>query len=198
MCWRRFPRDRCRNVLAFDFRAGGGLPVSQLVFYHVLPLSLYWVARQARYSSRIVLGMLAGWALFGVYLSLTAIRAEAGGLDWLIYPKYIASPGIPSFSGDPRTALEAPSGSGILQGLCLAAAAVLLAGRARRASWRGRHLPRDACRNLQHADTLDQGGASALARRLRAWRFRGDCACRRCSAACSMAVFAGASPNGNG
>lgn len=119
------------NVLAFDFRAGGGLPVSQLVFYHVLPLGLYWVARQARYSSRIVLGMLAGWALFGVYLSLTAI-AETGGLDWLIYPKYIASPEYPEFLGRARGPLLNPSGSGILQGLCLAAAAVLWPSAGRR------------------------------------------------------------------
>ncbi|MHB8902887.1 MAG: O-antigen ligase family protein, partial [Thermoguttaceae bacterium] len=122
------------SVLAFDFRHADSRPVSQLLFYHVLPLGIYWVARHAIYTRRTVTGLLAGLAVFGIYLGLTAI-AETHELGWLVFPRYIASSEYTEFFGRARGPLMNPAGAGILLGLCLAAAALLWlnAGRAGRA-----------------------------------------------------------------
>ncbi len=112
------------NVIAFDFQHAGSRPLSQLLFYHLLPLGLYWVARQSVYTKRTVVGMLVSLAVFGVYLGLTAV-AETHDLSWLVYPKYIASPDNLEFLGRARGPLLNPAGAGILLGLCLAAAVLL-------------------------------------------------------------------------
>lgn len=112
------------NVVAFDFRHADSRPLSQLLFYHLLPLGVYWVARHASYTKRTVVGMLAACAVFGVYLGLTAV-AETHGLTWLVYPKYIAATDNLEFLGRARGPLMNPAGAGILLGLCLASTVLL-------------------------------------------------------------------------
>ena len=112
------------NVVAFDYRHADSRPLSQLLFYHLLPIGVYWVARQAKYTKRTVLGLLTALAVFGVYLGFTAV-AETHGLSWLVYPRYIASPDQMEFLGRARGPLMNPAGAGILLGLCLGATVLL-------------------------------------------------------------------------
>ena len=112
------------SVVAFDYRHADSRPLSQLLFYHLLPLGIYWVARHAVYTERTVIGMLSGLAVFGVYLGITAI-AETHGLSWLVYPRYIAAADNPEFFGRARGPLMNPAGAGILLGLCLGASVLL-------------------------------------------------------------------------
>ena len=112
------------NVLAFDFRHADSRPVAQLLFYHLLPIGVYWVARHAVYTKRTVLGMLAALTLFGIYLGATAV-AETHDLSWLVYPRYIASTDNLEFLGRARGPLLNPAGAGVLLGLCLGATVLL-------------------------------------------------------------------------
>ena len=112
------------NVIAFDYRHADSRPLSQLLFYHLLPIGVYWVARHAVYTKRTVTGMLVALAVFGVYLGITAV-AETHGLSWLVFPKYIASAEHTAFLGRARGPLMNPAGAGMLLGLCLAATALL-------------------------------------------------------------------------
>jgi O-antigen ligase len=121
------------NVLAFDFRHADSRPLSQLLFYHLLPVGVYWVARHATYTKRTVVGMLTALAVFGVYLGATAV-AETHGLSSLVFPRYIASTDNLEFLGRARGPLMNPAGAGVLLGLCLGAVVLLWpnAGRAGR------------------------------------------------------------------
>ncbi len=112
------------SVVAFDYRHADSRPLSQLLFYHLLPLGIYWVARHGVYTKRTVTGMLVALAVFGVYLGATAI-AETQGFAWLVFPRYIAAADNPAFLGRARGPLMNPSGAGVLLGLCLGATAVL-------------------------------------------------------------------------
>lgn len=112
------------NVIAFDYRHADARPLSQLLFYHLLPVGIYWVARQADYTKRTVVGMLTALAVFGVYLGITAV-AETHGMRSLVFPRYIASPDNLEFLGRARGPLMNPAGAGILLGLCLGAVVLL-------------------------------------------------------------------------
>jgi len=112
------------NVIAFDFRHAGARPLSQLLFYHLLPLGMYWVARHSVYTKRSVIGMLTALAVLGVYLGVTAV-AETHGLSWLVYPRYIAAADNLEFLGRARGPLLNPAGAGILLGLCLGSVVLL-------------------------------------------------------------------------
>lgn len=112
------------NVVAFDFRHAEARPLAQLLFYHLLPLGMYWVARHAVYTRRTIVGMLTALAVFGVYLGATAV-AETHGLGWLVYPRYIASTENLEFLGRARGPLMNPAGAGVLLGLCLGSAVLL-------------------------------------------------------------------------
>ncbi len=112
------------SVIAFDYRHADSRPLSQLLFYHLLPLGVYWVARHGIYNRRTVIGMFAAFAVFGVYLGITAV-AETSGLSWLVYPKYIASSDNLEFLGRARGPVMNPAGAGILLGLCLGSTVLL-------------------------------------------------------------------------
>ncbi len=112
------------SVLAFDFRHADSRPLSQLLFYHLFPLGIYWVARHAVYTKQTVVGLLTALAVFGVYLGGTAV-AETHELGWLVFPRYIASADNLEFLGRARGPIMNPAGGGILLGLCLGAAVLL-------------------------------------------------------------------------
>ena len=55
-----------------------------------MPAVIYWIARQANLTPRAMLALFGCFALFGIYLAITAL-AEYFKLWWLVFPKYIAT-----------------------------------------------------------------------------------------------------------
>jgi O-antigen ligase len=107
------------SVVTHDWRFGGALPASRLLFYYLMPLGIYWVASRTTATKRAALTVFALFGLFGVYLAVTAV-AETRGLWWLVYPKYIASPDFVEFYGRGRGPLLNPIGVGFFMSVCLA------------------------------------------------------------------------------
>jgi O-antigen ligase len=93
-------------------------PLSQLVFYYLMPLGIYWVGWQARISERGLKVMFGAFGLFGVYLALTAI-AERLQLTALVFPSYVSSSEYWEFLWRARGPLLNPAANGMLLGICL-------------------------------------------------------------------------------
>ncbi len=110
------------SLLAHDWRTHNAQPASRFVFYYLMPIGMYWVARQARLSARGTLAADAVLGAFGIYLAFTAL-AETQQISWLIFPKYISSPEYPEFFGRGRGPLLNPIGTGFFMSVCLYALA---------------------------------------------------------------------------
>ena len=65
--------------------------IPHLIEGYVIPLVLYWIARRTTLHQREVHYFYALFALFGIYLSLTAICEIAGAWS-LVFPKVIGDP----------------------------------------------------------------------------------------------------------
>jgi O-antigen ligase len=108
------------STLTHDWHARNSQPLARLIFDYLMPLGVYWVARQSQITERGVLWTFAFLTGFGLYLGLTAV-AETRGWSAFVLPGYIASPKLAEFFGRARGPLLNPAGNGILLGLCLAA-----------------------------------------------------------------------------
>lgn len=109
------------STFTADWRANGSEPAMRLIIYYLMPLGVYWVARQTRLSQRGVLAIFGCLAAFGVYLAVTAI-AETYHLWWLVFPKYIQTTTTSTeleFIGRGRGPLLNPIGTGMLLAICL-------------------------------------------------------------------------------
>ena len=94
------------STLTHDWQARNSQPLARLVFDYLMPLGVYWVARQSRITERGILATFAFLAALGLYLALTGL-AETSGNHGLVFPKYIASPELAEFlRPGPRTAPE--------------------------------------------------------------------------------------------
>lgn len=109
------------STLSHDWTFHKNLPLTQVLFYYLLPLALYWVVRQTPLAERRALGMFAAFGAFGLYLALTAI-AEWRQLPGLVFPAYVASPEHFEFFGRARGPFMNPAGCGVFQATCLSAA----------------------------------------------------------------------------
>ncbi len=112
------------SALGLGSEVGDTRAISKLVFFFVMPLGIYWAARQARLSQGAVLSLLVCLTIFGVYLAVTAI-GERCDARWLVFPPYILSPAYPEFLGRARGPLLSPIGNGVLLGTCSAAGLLL-------------------------------------------------------------------------
>lgn len=108
------------SIVTHDWELNRFLPVSQFVFYYVMPLGIYWVGRQARLTERGIRTMYVLLGVFGIYVALTAI-AESQGLTALMFPRYISSSQYQEFVGRSRGPLLNPAANGLLLGSCLGA-----------------------------------------------------------------------------
>ncbi len=108
------------SVALHDWTVDHNQPLSQFVFYYLMPLGIYWVGWQARISERGLKIMFALFGLFGVYLALMAI-AERFQLTALVFPHYIISSRYEEFFGRARGPLLNPMANGMLLGICLGA-----------------------------------------------------------------------------
>jgi O-antigen ligase len=102
------------STFTHDWKAHSGRPVAWLLFFYVMPVGVYWVARQARLTERGVFVAFAVLAAFGVYLAVTAL-AETHQLWWLVYPKYIVSADYREFLGRGRGPFLNPIDCGFYQ-----------------------------------------------------------------------------------
>jgi O-antigen ligase len=113
------------STFAHDWQVRKYQPVSQVLFFYLIPLAMYWIARQTPITARgagAAFGFLTG---FGLYLALTAI-AEWRGAYALVVPSYITSPSFAEFYGRARGPCLNPAGLGIFLATCLAASALWL------------------------------------------------------------------------
>ncbi|NUQ64786.1 MAG: O-antigen ligase family protein [Pirellulales bacterium] len=106
------------STFAHDWQSQGAAPAARLLFFWIMPLGMYWVARQSVLTERGGLAIFGGLALFGIYLAITAL-AETRQLGWLAFPRYIVSPEYPEFLGRARGPLLNPVGCGLFQVVCL-------------------------------------------------------------------------------
>jgi O-antigen ligase len=114
------------STLTHDWEAHNALAISRLAFFYVMPVGLYWTARQSMVSQRAVSSLLVCLTVFGVYLAVTAF-GERYDAPWLVFPPYILSPEYPEFLGRARGPFLTPVGNGIFLGTCLAAGLLLWA-----------------------------------------------------------------------
>ncbi len=112
------------STLTGDWSAHGNRPLATFLFYYVMPLGIYWVARNMEMTQRGFLALLSCLAVFGVYLAITAI-AETRELWWAVYPKYIASTTNLQFFGRGRGPFLNPAACGFFQSVCLCGALLL-------------------------------------------------------------------------
>ena len=109
------------STLAHDWRWHNNQPLAHLVFFYLVPLGIYWVARECELSERTIWTVFGCLAAFGVYLAATAV-AEVHEQWWMVFPKYIASRGDGEFFGRGRGPLLNPAACGLYQSVGLFAA----------------------------------------------------------------------------
>jgi hypothetical protein len=109
------------SALTHDFRFHQSQPLAQLLFFYLMPVTMYWVVRQTRWTERSARWLFACVGVFGAYLCLTAV-AETHGAWEFVYPSYIASSEFREFFGRGRGPLLNPAANGFVQGLGLCAA----------------------------------------------------------------------------
>ncbi len=112
------------STFSSDWHVRNCQPLSWLIVSYMMPAVLYWIARQTKYTERTVLALFGCFALFGVYLALTAL-AEYFKVWWLVFPRYIvttASQTDAEFVGRGRGPLLNPIANGILLATCLGSA----------------------------------------------------------------------------
>jgi len=100
-----------------------GSPVYRLLAGYVMPLVLYWIARQAPLSERSVKFVQAALAIFGIYLGVTALL-EISQQWWAVFPHHIADPKVGIHFGRARGPMVQSVSLGLALAVCLLCAVV--------------------------------------------------------------------------
>ncbi len=101
--------------------AGHSQPVARLLLEYLMPVALYWVARQTKLTATGVYWVFGLLAAFAVYLGVTAI-AESHDLWWAVFPKYVVNSGYKEFLGRGRGPFLNPISCGVFISLGMFAA----------------------------------------------------------------------------
>ena len=115
------------STLTHDFSWHGGVSLSTLVFYYLIPGATYVVVRTTAWNARRWKVLWVAFAVLGVYLGLTAV-AEVKQLSWAVFPRYILSPEYPEFLGRGRGPLVNPVVNGLYLNAALLTCVVAAAG----------------------------------------------------------------------
>ena len=107
------------STLTSNWRVDDAQPMSRLLFLYVMPVGIFWITSQTKLSPATIRLVFASFAVFGVYLSLTAI-AEVMNVRALVFPRFIMSTEIDEFLGRGRGPFLNPSANGIYIATCLA------------------------------------------------------------------------------
>lgn len=95
-------------------------PVFRLIAGYLIPLILYWIARQAPIDRSKVTLVQGTLACMGVYLAVTGLL-EISGQWWAVFPKHIANPDIGLHFGRARGPMVHAVSYGMYVGVCLLA-----------------------------------------------------------------------------
>lgn len=109
------------SAFTHDYRTTGKgeVPIVQhLINGYLIPLALYFVARQAKHTNTNLTLPLVVLACFGVYLAVIGLLEAAG--QWsLVYPQYIADPTVGLHFGRSRGPMVQSVSYGLYLGTCL-------------------------------------------------------------------------------
>ena len=106
---------------------GGPETVMRLLIGYLIPLCLYWIARQAPLDQRNVVLVQATLACLGIYLAATGLL-EVAGQWWAVFPKHMTDPAVGIHFGRARGPMVHSVTFGLVLAVCLLAAWL----------WRGR------------------------------------------------------------
>ncbi|HVX11738.1 MAG TPA: O-antigen ligase family protein [Pirellulales bacterium] len=101
------------STLLHDWSYEHNQPLSRLLFYYLMPVGMYWIARQIPLDERGARVLFGSFVFFGIYLAATAV-AEFMRWRGLVFPGYVASTDYYSFLGRARGPLLNPIGNGYL------------------------------------------------------------------------------------
>jgi len=96
-------------------------PLVRLVSGYLIPLAVFWIARQTPLDRRNVSLVHGTLACFGVYLAATGLL-EVTGQWWAVFPKHIADPDLGEHFGRARGPMVQSINYGLCLGCCLLAA----------------------------------------------------------------------------
>jgi O-antigen ligase len=109
------------SLLTHDWRTStpNAIPVMQhLINGYLIPLVLYWIARQATLDKRSMTMIIAALGCFGVYLAATGLLEAAQ--QWpLVFPRYIADPKLGLHFGRARGPMVQSVSYGLYLATCL-------------------------------------------------------------------------------
>ena len=106
------------NTLSHDWRAMDKSPMSRLLFFNLLPVTIYFLARTYKTKIgdlRVITLVLGG---FGIYLAVIAL-AEISEFYAVIFPRYIVNSEEVEFFGRGRGPFLNPVSNGIFLSVCL-------------------------------------------------------------------------------
>lgn len=119
-CWTRLDSAVAiwLGVLVFstimgDFRFRENLPLRRLVFFNLMPVMLYLLARQVDWTPARLRWLLWSWTMLAVYLAGTGLL-EWRGLHGWVFPRHIVDPSQAEFFGRARGPLMNPVINGML------------------------------------------------------------------------------------
>ncbi len=112
------------GTFAWDWRYRENLPLSRLLFFNLIPMGFYFVARHCKLRESHLYIVYSVLALFGLYLGVVSIAEQR---EWtaLVYPTYILDPVNFEFLGRARGPFLNPVSLGIYLATCLVAGAGL-------------------------------------------------------------------------
>ncbi len=102
----------------WELDAAGKVSLWQLVAGFLMPMIVYWIARQSPIDQRTLVTTYVVLVLMGVYLSVTAL-AEITKQWWLVYPSYIADPTVGIHFGRARGPMVGSQTLGLYLDVCL-------------------------------------------------------------------------------
>jgi O-antigen ligase len=98
-------------------------PLYRLIPAYVMPLALFWIARQSRLTSEGISFVQGALATSGVYLTVTGLL-EMAQQQWLVFPHPIADPELGIQSGPAQGPMTQTVSTGLALAVCLASAVV--------------------------------------------------------------------------
>ena len=105
------------STITHDFRFLKNMPASRLLFFNLLPVTLYVVLKTACISRDDLKFIAVAMGLLGMYLACTAI-AEVKEFTSFVFPSYIMNSETTEFLGRGRGPFLNPVSNGIFQAIC--------------------------------------------------------------------------------